>query len=70
MKGPLFNSAVVLAGIYVFLEFILPLFTAPLPARLIFLYLALTFSALMIFYTMSGESLESFMGPVQRFLTG
>lgn len=70
MKGPLFNTAVVLAGIYLFLKFILPLFTAPLPATLIFLYLALTLSALMIFYTMSGESLEAFMGPVQRFLTG
>jgi len=70
MKGPLFNTAVVLAGIYVFLKFILPLFTAPLPATLIFLYLALTLSALMIFYTMSGESLEAFMGPVHRFLAG
>jgi len=70
MKGPLLNTAVVLAGIYMFLKFILPLFTAPLPATLIFLYLALTLSALMIFYTMSGESLEAFMGPVQRFLAG
>ena len=70
MKGPLAIAGVLLVGMYVFLKFILPLMTAPLPASLIFLYLALTFSAIMIFFTMSGESLESFMGPVFRFISG
>lgn len=70
MKGPLAQTGILLVGMYVFLEFILPLFTAPLPASLIFLYLALTVSAAMIFYTMSGASLEEFMGPIGRFLTG
>lgn len=70
MKSPLFNSAMVLAGVYVLLTFLLPLVTAPLPASLIYLYLALALSAVMIFYTMSGATLEAFMGPLVRFLTG
>jgi len=70
MKGPITTTAVTLAGIFVFLKFILPLITAPLPMSLIWLYLALTLSALMIFYTMSGASLELFMGPIHRFLAG
>ena len=70
MKSPLSKTAILLVSMYVFLKFILPLFTAPLPASLIFLYLMLTLSAAMIFFTMSGESLETFMGPISRFLAG
>lgn len=70
MKGPLAQTGILLVGTYVFLKFILPLFTAPLPASLIFLYVALTVAAAMIFYTMSGAGLEAFMGPIGRFLTG
>ena len=70
MKGPLAQTGILLVGTYVFLKFILPLFTAPLPVSLIFLYVALTVAAAMIFYTMSGAGLEEFMGPIGRFLTG
>ena len=70
MKGPLAKTGFLLVSMYVFLKFILPLFTAPLPASLIFLYLSLTFASAMIFYTMSGAGLDEFLGPVGRFLTG
>ena len=70
MKGPLAKTGILLVSMYVFLKFILPLFTAPLPASLIFLYLSLTFASAMIFYTMSGTGLDEFLGPVGRFLTG
>ncbi len=70
MNGPLAKTAILLAGMYVFLKFLLPLFTAPLPASLIVLYLALTFAAAAIFYTMSGAGLDDFAGPIGRFLTG
>jgi len=70
MKSPLAKAGILLAGMYVFLKFILPLFTAPLPASLIFLYLALTIGASTIFYTMSGAGLDEFMGPIGKFLTG
>ena len=70
MKGPLSITAILLVGMYVFLEFILPLFTAPLPASLTYLYLVLTLSATIIFFTMSGTSLDAFMGPIVRFLAG
>lgn len=70
MKGPIFNAGVLLVAMYVFLEFILPLFTAPLPLSLIVLYLALTLSGIMIFGTMSAGGLEALMGPIFRFLAG
>ncbi len=70
MKGPLAKAGILLLGMWIFLKFILPLMTAPLPASLIWLYLALTLSAIMIFFTMSGESLEAFLGPVFRFISG
>ncbi len=70
MKGPLLKSALVVIGVIVFLYWVLPLFTAPLPASLIWLYIALTVSSILIFVTMSASSLEAFMGPITRFLTG
>ncbi|MGH7167078.1 MAG: hypothetical protein ACREII_00950 [Nitrospiraceae bacterium] len=38
--GVLLKGVLLIVGLYLFLKFILPLFTAPLPANLIFLYLA------------------------------
>ena len=70
MKGPLVSAAILLSGIFVFLKFVLPMFTAPLPASLIYLYLAITLSGIMIFGTMSAGGLEAFMGPIYRFLAG
>src|SRR5688500_19895033 len=68
--GVLVRSIILVVGIYIFLKFLLPLFTAPLPSSLIFLYLALTFSGILIFATLSGESTEAFWGPIFRFLRG
>ena len=68
--GALLKSAILIVGVYLFLKFVLPLFTAPLPASLIFLYIALTATGAMIFGTLSGESMEAFMGPLFRFLSG
>ncbi len=70
MKGPILSGAIILAGVFIFLKFLLPLFTAPLPASLIYLYVALALSGIMIFGTMSAPSLEAFMGPIYRFLSG
>jgi hypothetical protein len=71
MKGGLLiKGLVLLIGIYLFLKFVMPLFTAPLPANLIFLYEALTLSGIVIFATLSGPSTEAFFGPIARFLSG
>ena len=64
MRGPIASGAILLVGMFIFLKFILPLVTAPLPASLIYLYLALTLSGIMIFGTMSASGLESLMGPI------
>src|SRR5215510_10491214 len=58
--------------IYLFLKLIVPNIpgSAPLPSNLIFLYLLLTISGIVIFATLSGESKDAFWGPIQRFLTG
>lgn len=70
MKSPLMSAGLLLAGVFIALKFILPLFTAPLPSQLIYLYLTLTFSGIMLYSTMSGSSMEAFLGPVGRFLRG
>lgn len=71
MKGASFlKPAILVVGLYVFLKFVLPLFTAPLPANLIFLYLALTITGIVIYETLSGQSTEAFFGPIYGFLSG
>jgi mono/diheme cytochrome c family protein len=71
MKGGThLKPALLMVGLYIFFKFGMPLFTAPLPASLIMLYLTLTFSGIMIFMTLSGTSMESFLGPVFRFISG
>ena len=71
MKGGIhLKPALLMVGLYLFLKFGMPLFTAPLPASLIMLYLMLTFSGIMIFMTLSGTSMESFLGPIFRFISG
>jgi len=71
MKGGThLKPALLMVGLYIFLKFVMPLFTAPLPASLIMLYLMLAFSGIMIFMTLSGTSMESFLGPIFRFISG
>lgn len=71
MKGGThLKPALLMVGLYIFFKFGMPLFTAPLPASLIMLYLMLTFSGIMIFMTLSGTSTESFLGPIFRFISG
>ena len=71
MKGGIhLKPALLMVGLYIFFKFGMPLFTAPLPASLIMLYLMLAFSGIMIFMTLSGASMESFLGPIFRFISG
>lgn len=70
MGGPLARPIIIIAAMYVFLKFGMPLFTAPLPANLIFLYIALTATGIVIFQTLSGESKDAFFGPIFGFLSG
>lgn len=71
MKGGIhLKPALLMVGLYIFFKFGMPLFTAPLPASLIMLYLMLAFSGIMIFMTLSGTSMESFLGPIFRFISG
>src|SRR2546423_7731100 len=68
--GVLLKGVILIVGMYLFLKFILPLVTAPLPANLIFLYLALTVTGIVIFATISAQSTKEFFGPIFRFLSG
>ncbi|MDH5641337.1 MAG: cytochrome c [Nitrospira sp.] len=72
MGRSLLKPIIIMVGMYVFLKFVLPNIpgSAPLPSSLIFLYLLLTFSGVVIFETISAGSKEAFWGPMQRFLTG
>jgi hypothetical protein len=71
MKGGVLTKALILmVAIWAFLKLGMPLFTAPLPNNLIFLYLMLTFSGIVIFCTLSGTSKDAFWGPISTFITG
>jgi hypothetical protein len=70
--GALGKPIILMVAMYLFLKFVLPNIpgSAPLPSSLIFLYLLLTASGIVIFETLSRESKDAFWGPMQRFLTG
>ena len=70
--GALTKPIILMVVIYLLLKFVVPNIpgSAPLPSSLIFLYLMLVMSGIVIYYTMSGESKDAFWGPIQRFLTG
>ncbi|MGE3977012.1 MAG: cytochrome c [Nitrospira sp.] len=70
--GALGKPIILMVTMYLFLKFVLPNIpgSAPLPSSLIFLYLLLTASGIIIYETLSGESKDAFWGPMQRFLTG
>ena len=72
MGGSLTKPIILVVVIYLLLKFVVPYIpgSAPLPSNLIFLYLMLTMSGIVIFETLSGESKDAFWGPIQRFLTG
>ena len=72
MGGSLLKPVILIGIVYAILKFIVPNVpgSAPLPSSLIFLYLMLTTSGIVIFATLSGESKDAFWGPIQRFLTG
>ena len=69
-RGILVKATILLVGMYIFLRFIMPLFTAPLPSSLIFLYMALTLTGIVIYATVSGQLTEAFFGPIRSFLSG
>ncbi len=64
------QGAILLAVVFASLKFALPLFTAPLPMSLIWLYLFLTTVGIVVYGTLSGESTEELLGPIFRFLSG
>jgi mono/diheme cytochrome c family protein len=64
------KGAILLVAVFAALKFLLPLFTAPLPMSLIWLYLFLTIMGIVVYGTLSGESTEQLMGPIFRFLSG
>jgi hypothetical protein len=70
MGGALLKPILITAAMYLFLKFGMPLFTAPLPASLIFLYVVLTVTGIIILATLSGESKDAFFGPIFGFLSG
>ncbi|MDL1890328.1 hypothetical protein FBQ96_12245, partial [Nitrospirales bacterium NOB] len=72
MGGVFVRPIILMVCIYLFLKFIVPILphSAPLPASLIFLYLMLVVSGIVIFATLSGESKDAFFQPILGFLTG
>jgi hypothetical protein len=63
-------GGLLLLAVFLVLKFVLPLFTAPLPMSLIWLYLFLTTIGIVVYGTLSGQSTEALFGPIFRFLSG
>ena len=72
MGGSLVRPVLLILSMYVFLKFVVPNIpgSAPLPSSLIFLYLMLTTTGIVIFATLSRESKDAFFAPILNFLTG
>ena len=72
MRGPslAIKGGILLAVVFTALKFVLPLFTAPLPMSLIWLYLFLATVGIVVYGTLSAESTEALLGPIFRFLNG
>ncbi len=64
------KGGLIVVSVFVILKYGLPLFTAPLPMSLIWLYLFLAVVTIIVYGTLSGESTEALLGPVFRFLSG
>ena len=64
------KGAILLAAIFVFLKVGVPLFTAPLPMSLVWLYVFLTACVIVVYGTLTGEPSESLFGTFFRFLGG
>ncbi len=64
------KGAILLIAVFAVLKFALPMFTAPLPMSLIWLYLFLTTIGIVVYGTLSGESTEQLLGPIFRFIGG
>lgn len=67
---PLLILLVIPACWYVFLKFIIPKLTAPLPSSLIFMYMALCIAVTFLYQTIFKDTSERFFGPIARFLGG
>jgi mono/diheme cytochrome c family protein len=72
MRGPSLavKGGILLVAVFAALKLVLPLFTAPLPMSLIWLYLFLTTIGIVVYGTLSGESTEALLGPIFRFVGG
>src|SRR5437868_14665207 len=64
------KGGVLLAVVFLVLQFGLPLLTAPLPMSLIWLYLFMSTIGIGVFGTLSGHSTEALFGPIFRLLSG
>jgi mono/diheme cytochrome c family protein len=59
-----------LVGIYIFLEFVVPIFTAPIPSSVIYMYMAVAIAGILIYTSVENEDWEEFIAPVKLVLEG
>lgn len=59
------KAAILLAVIYVFLRFIVPLFTAPIPSSVIYIYLGAAAVGILIYVSIRDGDWEEFIAPIK-----
>ena len=69
-ESVLLKAAILLVLIWVGLEFGMPLFTAPLPASLIYLFLATAVSGVLLYITLTEELTQEVWKAIANFLVG
>ncbi len=69
-ESVLLRAAILLLVIWAGLEFGMPLFTAPLPASLIYLFLGIAVSGILLYITLTEEGTQEVWGAVADFLAG
>ena len=71
MKIPLIGKAFgVWIGIYLFLKFGMPLFTSPLPASVILMYMTLITISILIYVSIYEDDFNAFFIPILDFIRG
>lgn len=57
-------AGILLIAIYVFLKYLLPLFTVPIPSSIIYMYLSIVLIGILIYFSVEDEDWKKFVSPI------
>lgn len=63
-------AIVILAVIFIFLKFVVPRVTAPIPSAIIYMYLIVALIGILIYVSVEDKSWEEFVRPIREVFEG